>query len=289
VGSEGVRAGMAKVFNKEMPDHRPSDRPGFESPQPLSAVDRVWIILEEFAPERPSMTLSEISTRTGIPLTTTHRTLSHLVRWGALERDREGRYRIGLKLWEIGALAPRSRDLREAAMPFLEDLYEISHQNVQLAVIDGFEAVYIERISGHDAVSVISRPGGRLPLHATGVGLVLLAYAPRATQEQILASPLKTYTPRTISTPTQLEQALAYVRERGFVISSGQIDLSALSIAAPVFGQKDEVVAALSVALAIEDADPNTLVPVVRAAARGVSRALGSARARRLSGDAQRT
>src|SRR5437588_487826 len=88
----------------------------------LSASARAFAVLEAFTPERPSLALSEIARRAALPLTTTHRLLAELCESGALERNVDGTYRIGLRLWEIASLAPRSMPLREAALPFLEDL-----------------------------------------------------------------------------------------------------------------------------------------------------------------------
>ncbi|WP_010692779.1 IclR family transcriptional regulator [Saccharopolyspora spinosa] len=244
-----------------------------------TVASRLFRILETFAPDRPSLTLSAISRHSGLSLTTTHRLVGELAGWGALERDADGRYRIGLRIYELAALTPRGTFLRQVAMPFLGDLYEATRQNVQLGVLDGHEVVYLERISGRDAVPVVSRPGGRLPLHATGVGLVLLAHADRELQEAVLDEPMKRFTDKTIANPRQLRGILAGIRKNGFAISDRQIELSTLSVAAPVHGDTDEVVAALSIVVPAETSDPIALVPAVRAAARGLSRALGSPRA----------
>ena len=119
--------------------------------------------------------------------------------------------------------------------------------------------------------------GGRLPLHATGVGLVLLAHAPPALQEQVLATPLRRYTARTLCSAAALRRVLADVRRTGVAVSDGQIELVALSVAAPVRGPRGDVVAALSVVVPAATSDARAYVPVVRAAARGVSRTLGAA------------
>jgi DNA-binding IclR family transcriptional regulator len=246
-----------------------------------TVTGRVLRVLAAFSAERPDLGLTELSRRAGLPLTTTHRLVGELAEWGALERGPDGRYRVGLRLWEVGALAPRGLGLRESAMPFLEDLYEVTRQNVQLAVLDGTEVVFVERISGRGAVNVITRVGGRLPLHATGVGLVLLAHADPGLQETVLAAPLKRYTPRTMCDPEELRRVLAEVRRTGVAVSDGQIELIALSIAAPVHGPGGDVVAALSVVVPAATADARAYVPVVRAAARGISRALGAPERRR--------
>ncbi|RCW40714.1 IclR family transcriptional regulator [Halopolyspora algeriensis] len=249
---------------------------------------RLFRILDAFSSERSALTLSAISRHSGLALTTTHRLVGELASWGALERDSQGKYRIGLRMYELAALAPRGPVLREVAMPFLGDLYEATHQNVQLGVLDGLEVVFVERLSGREAVRVVSRVGGRLPLHATGVGLILLAHAEHAVQEAVLDAPLKRFTSKTIATPQQLRRVLAEVRRNGFVISDGQIELSNLSVAAPVHDETDTVAAALSVVVPSRGADPRALIPAVRAAARGISRALGSPRALALPASARR-
>jgi DNA-binding IclR family transcriptional regulator len=243
-----------------------------------TVTGRALTLLEAFTASRPELTLSELSARTGLPTSTVHRLSGELVRWGALERDPRGAFRIGLRLWEVASLAPRSRGLREQAMPFLEDLYEATHQNVQLAVLEGREAVYVERISGRDAVGVVSRVGGRLPLHATGVGQVLLAHAPSALQDEVLSGPLRRFTPRTIVDPADLRRTLAEVRRTGAAVCDGQVELRALSVAAPVRGRGGKVVAALSIVVPSKGFEPLALIPAVRAAATGVSRTLGAPR-----------
>ncbi|GAA2547404.1 IclR family transcriptional regulator [Pseudonocardia hydrocarbonoxydans] len=251
---------------------------GRDGPAPATVTQRVLGLLAAFDADHPRLALTELARRAGLPLSTAHRLVGELTGWGALERGDDGRYRIGLRLWEIGALAPRSVGLREAALPFLTDLQEVTGENVQLAVLDGTEVVYVERLSGRRAVNVITRVGGRLPLHATGVGLVLLAHAPPELQERVLAAPLRRYTEHTITTPAQLRRVLADVRRSGVAVSDRQIELVALSVAAPVRAPGGEVVAALSVVVPAAGSDPRAYVPVVRAAARGVSRVLGPPR-----------
>ncbi|QSB16725.1 IclR family transcriptional regulator [Natronosporangium hydrolyticum] len=239
-----------------------------------SVTSKVLALLGAFGPADPALTLSELARRAGISLPTAHRRVAELVEWGALERGEDGRYRIGLRLWEVGALAPRGLGLREQALPFLEDLYDVTHENVQLAIRDGLELVFIERIAGRHAVPVLTRVGGRFALPATGVGLVLLAHAPAEVQEQLLAAPLRRYTALTITDPSALRRVLADVRRQGYAVSDRQVTMDSFSVAAPIRGPDDAVVAAVSLVVAHERADPLTLAPLVRAAGRGISRAL---------------
>jgi DNA-binding IclR family transcriptional regulator len=247
-----------------------------DTPDKLSVTGKLLSVLLAFSAERPELTLTEIAQRAGLALTTAHRLIGELTSFGALERDASGRYRIGLRLWEVASLAPRGLGLRERAMPFMEDLYEITRENVQLAVREDLEVVFVERIAGRHAVSVRTRVGGRFPMHATGVGLVLLAYAPAEVQEQALAAPLRRFTEKTISTANELRETLDLVRRNGFALSNGQVTLDAISVAAPVFGPDTTVVAALSLVVRAEGAQPMALAPAVQAAARGLSRVLAT-------------
>ncbi len=233
-------------------------------------------MLEAFTPARPNLALSEVARRAGLPLTTTHRLLGELCESGALERDGDGTYRIGLRLWEIASLAPRGVPLREAALPFLEDLYEVTHENAQLGVREGHDVVYIERIAGRRAVGVLTRVGGRFPLHASGIGLVLLAHAPENVQREVLEAPLQRFTDYTITDPIRLGRVLAHVRRDGVAVSDRQVTDDAISVAAPIADPAGEVIAALSVVAKAGGAVAARLAPVVRAAALGTSRALSA-------------
>lgn len=241
-----------------------------------SVTAKVLALLAAFAPGAQLLTLTELARRAGISLPTAHRRVAELVEWGALERGPDGRIHIGLRLWEVASLAPHGQGLREAALPFLEDLYEVTHENVQLAVRSGLELVFVERIAGRHAVPVLTRVGGRFALHATGVGLVLLAHAPAQVQEEMLASPLRGYSPKTITDPVRLREVLAAVRRNGYAVSDGQVTLDALSVAAPIRGADDTVVAAVSLVVRAGQVEPTALAPLVQAAARGISRSLAA-------------
>jgi DNA-binding IclR family transcriptional regulator len=241
-----------------------------------TASGKVLAILDSFDPDHTALTLSQLARRSGLPLSTAHRLAAELTTWGGLERGPDQRYRIGLHLWEVASMAPRGLGLREAALPYMSDLYDATHENVQLAVREGIEVVFVERIAGRHAVPVLTRVGGRFPMSATGVGLVLLAFAPAQVQESALAAPMERFTPMTVVDPVRLRRVLAEVRRTGWAVSDRQVTMDALSVAAPVVGPDGQVLAALSVVVQAERAQPATLAPAVRAAARGISRALGA-------------
>jgi DNA-binding IclR family transcriptional regulator len=237
-------------------------------------VGRALHLLGAFDADHRELTLSELARRADLPLSTAHRLLNEFCEWGAVERGEDGLYRIGLRLWELGSLAPRGPGLREAALPFLEDLSLVTRENVQLAVREGTEVVFVERIAGSGAVPVLTRVGGRFALTATGVGLVLLAHAPVEVQEEVLGSPIDRYTERTVTDPVRLRRMLAETRSNGFSISDRQVTMDALSVGAPIRDRQGAVVAAVSLVVRHGSTTPHALARLVRTSAQAISRAL---------------
>ncbi len=241
-----------------------------------TALSRAGAVVSAFDAERRTLSQTDISRRTGLPLTTVHRICGELSSFGALERRSDGKYQIGLRLWEIGSLAPRSQGLREVALPIMEDLFVATQENVQLVVREGNEAVCVERIFGAKAVQLRGGAGSRLPVHASSGGLVILASSESGVIEEVLAGELPRLGANTVVSDHGLRQLLAETRRTGFAVCNRFVDEVAIAVAAPVTDAKGAVVAALSVVASVDTADPRPLVPAVRTAARAISRALGS-------------
>jgi DNA-binding IclR family transcriptional regulator len=239
-----------------------------------SVLGRALAVLGSFSDERPEQTLGEIMAGTGLAAATAHRLVAELVTWGALERPARGRYRIGIRLWQLGSLAPVARDLRDAALPFLQDLGAVTGQVVHLVVLDGHQALFLERLPGHAEVRVRSRVGRRLPLHASGPGKVLLAHAPVAFVDEVVARGLPRMAAGTITDPQHLGLALAEVRRSGYCLSRDEMTDGAASVAAPITGPAGQVVASVSVVVPSSVDNLQTLVPAVRVTAAAVGRAL---------------
>ncbi|MEU1404970.1 IclR family transcriptional regulator [Streptomyces sp. NPDC005728] len=238
-------------------------------------LDKAALILESFTPSGESYRLSELSERTALPKPTVHRLAADLVRLGWLERSGH-HYRLGAKLFELGSLVPRRRDLRETALPFLQDLFEATRETVHLGVREGMEVVYLERIHGHEALQLPSRIGGGLPLTCTGVGKALLAFSGPELTEEVLSSPLPSLTPHSITDPGRLRMALEKIQVSGLAYEEQEAALGVSCIAAPVFAG-GATVAALSVAVPRSRFRPAQLAPAVRTAALGLSRVLRGA------------
>nr|WP_258957178.1 IclR family transcriptional regulator C-terminal domain-containing protein [Rhodococcus globerulus] len=156
-------------------------------------------------------------------------------------------------------------------MPYMEDLSRKSRENVQLAVRESTEVVFVEHIAGLGAVPVFTRPGGRFALSATGVGLVLLAHAPHELQDDVLAQPIERFTSHTVTDPVHLRRVLAEIRSTGIAVSDRQISLDSISVAAPIRDRHGRVIAALSVVADHARSTPRTLIPLIRSTAQAVS------------------
>lgn len=258
-----------------MADPHVEDVPDEEASR--SVVSRALAIIGTFHGGRERQSLSDLSRNSGVPIATAYRIVHRLTEWGALERDEAGKYRIGLRLWEVASLAPRSMGLQRIARPYMQDLYETTHYNVQLAVREGTELVSVERFQNPNYRRGRPRVGGRYALHVTAIGLVLLAHAPDDVREEVLSAPLKRYTPYTYADPDQLRRVLAEVRSHGYAISDRQMDLDHVGVAAPVFGPDGSVIAALSCVLRHDDVDEKNMIHLVRVTANGISRALRKA------------
>lgn len=238
-----------------------------------SVLSRAVRIVEAFGPGDTALTITEIARRSGLHIATASRLVDELGRFGWLQRDEDRRVRIGVRMWEVVSRASPTLSLREAAMPVMEDLHAIVGQHIQLGVMEGDEVLFVERLTAPGSVINITRVAGRLPLHASSSGLLLLAYAPSAQQERILGQPLEVFTEKTISTPSQLRGALAEVRRQGYAFLPGHIHPDATGIAVPVKDPAGRVVAALAIVVP-NDADARSRIAVLQAASAAVSRAM---------------
>lgn len=247
-----------------------------------SVVARALALLYAFDETHRRLTLTELARRARLPVPTAYRLAGELVAGGALVRRANGEYVVGRRLWAQGLLAPVQTGLRQAASPFLNDIHAATLATVHLAVRDGTQVLYLERLSGRASVPVVSRVGSRLPLHATGVGKVLLAHAPQEVQKAVLAD-LPRLTPYTVVQPALLGRQLDKVRRDGFAVTDQEMTLGACSLAVPVYSPDEEtkdgsgaspVVAAIGVVVPSLRRDRTRLLSALQVAAQGIRRSL---------------
>lgn len=203
-----------------------------ESAGGQSVTSRALSILAAFENSTGSLTVAKIAQRAGLPLSTTYRLIAELKEWGGLRRGSDGKYGIGFRIWELGQMA--GRRLRDRAHPYLQDLFDLTHENVHLAIREGTQSLYVDKVYSSRKLPVVSRVGGRLPLHATAVGRVLLANQPEWFVEAFLQRELEQPTPKTVTDPKVLRDVLAETRSDGFSVTMEQMRMGALSVAVPV-------------------------------------------------------
>ena len=212
-----------------------------------SVTSKVLAILEAFEALGSTLTLTQIAEATSVPLSTTHRLVGEMVGWGALDRDEHGRYHVGLRLWEVAQSA--GQQLHDAARPFLQDLFSLTQETSHLAIREGYEALYIDRVYSSKRVPRASRVGGRLPLHATAVGKILLAYEEPWLRDAYVSRSLAAPTTRTHVNPTRLLQELTAIREQGYATTFEEVRAGSCSIAVPVLHEEGPAEAALGLVM----------------------------------------
>ncbi|MEV4708760.1 helix-turn-helix domain-containing protein [Actinoplanes sp. NPDC049316] len=228
-------------------------------------ASRLLRVLDAFSAARPELSLADISRTTGLPSATLYRLLRELTDHGAIQRTSTGRYAVGLRLWEIGRLAPAVSRLDEVAVPYLAALYEATHGASHLAVPLGAEALCVVAISGLQTVQPVLPAGARVPLESPGIGRVLLAYAsPDVLAEVLEGGGRSTY---------RIRQELVEIRRSGVAVTG--VGSRSFSVAAPLVGPHGAVMAAVSVAVRTTG-DSLVLIRMVRRAAARISRELGT-------------
>jgi DNA-binding IclR family transcriptional regulator len=262
----GVEAGRSGLRCRAVDD---------DSGIPESVIGRIGLVLNAFGPDDADLGLTELARRSGIAKPTVHRLAAQLVEAGFLERL-ESRYRLGVRLFELGQRVPSSRRLREAALPFMEDLYVATRETVHLAVPDGIEVMYLEKISGHRPVDAPSRIAGRMPMYCTATGKAMLAHSSEEVVERVLGGVLARRTPYTQTVPDVMRGELIEIRKSGVAVEREETRLGYVSVAAPLFGRRNTLVGAMSVTGPAYRTQLDSLSAIVRTAGRALSRVLES-------------
>ncbi|WP_043235201.1 IclR family transcriptional regulator domain-containing protein [Streptomyces violaceusniger] len=248
--------------------------PNRHSGRPLHGepiLERAFRILGAFTETGESLPLHRLAARAGLPKSTTSRIANQLMGVGALERLDDGEFIVGLQLLEIASLAPRGHGLRAAALPFMEDLHQVTRQHILLAVRDGHEAVLVERLSARDAAAVKYRVGGRLPLTETGIGIALLTHAPDQVRDEALSG---------VPDASHLRRLMATVRMEGVCAMTGPNPLrtgptTMSTVAAPILNHRGDLLGALSIVAPDEGGTQAAVRIALRTASLAVSRTIG--------------
>jgi len=227
-----------------------------------SVAERISLLIDAFDASSPTLTLSQLTERCGLPKSTVHRMADQLVDLRWLERAPTG-YRLGIRFFEIGGLVTARNHLRERALPWLTDLQATTGCSVHLGLLEGNDVVILEKMWGHGTASLPTRVGGRMPAYCTATGKALLAFAGEARIEEAITAGLVARTGHTIVVPEVLRAELARVRDAGWALETEENVRGLACVAAPIRGA-GRAVAAVSVSGPVERVEVSRVAPVVR-------------------------
>lgn len=233
-------------------------------------------VLEALAADRCELTLADLARALELPKATAHRIVHALASRGYLERDsRTGAYRLGLRVWQLGCHVVNQLRLREVARPFLEQLATKTEEHVNLCILDGNEAVFIDIIESPKPVRPYTYLGGRVPAYCSATGKAMLAFQTEEVISGVLRKGLKPFTDRTIVEPRRLRGELHRIRSMGYAVNLEEWREDVCGLAAPVWNHENKVVGAVSITTLASRFDEQEFSSPVLAAARGISHALG--------------
>ncbi|HEU5232739.1 MAG TPA: IclR family transcriptional regulator [Terriglobales bacterium] len=253
---------------------------------PVGVVTKVLHILETLHAAPSGLQLKDVAQLTGINKSTAYRFLAHLEHEGYVFRDSSGAYAIGVRLARLASGASYQTTLRKLSRPILQQLWRVTGETVNIAVLDGREVLYLDVMESSHTFRLVSQVGMRRPVYCTALGKAMLSFIPEEEQQYFFEGmSFERFTPHTIRGAVQLRKEFALIRQRGYSIDNEEAYLGSRCIAAPIFEASGKIAAALSVS------GPTTRVtrervPVVAAAAKSaataISRTLGYAVAQKI-------
>jgi DNA-binding IclR family transcriptional regulator len=244
----------------------------------VQSVDRAVAILEILARDGEAG-VTDIARELGVHKSTAFRLMAALDRRELVAQDSaRGKYRLGVGIVRLAGAAGARLDLVQESRPVCQALAREVGETVNIAVLSGSDALYLDQVAGPSALSPHNWAGQRIPLHATSDGKILLAYLAPERAAECLKAPLQRFTDRTITARSQLDRALAEVRERGYATTIEELEVGLTAIAAPVRNADGDVVASISTSgpsFRIPTGRIPTIAVTVRRAAAEISRRLG--------------
>lgn len=220
---------------------------GRQSDDAVKSLLKVVSLLEAFSTSRRSMSLAELVAASGFPRSTTHRLAASMRDVGLLDQDgHRDRYRLGLKLFELGNTVLANMDLHREARPFVDALSRVSGHLVHLAVFDGRQAIVIHRVDPSPDSGTPLTLIEAAPVHCTSVGKAIMAFQPAEKIDAIIAGGLKRFTDATITDGRKLKSELKLIRSRGYAVDEGEHQPGIRCVGAPIHDRTGRVVAGLS-------------------------------------------
>lgn len=238
---------------------------GRSSEAGVSLLERAFRMLRALPADGTAMAVPDLAHAAELPVSTTHRLVAELARLGAVDRGPQG-VSMGLGLWELGERSAALRQLREAALPELIELYESTGENVHLGVLVGHEVLYAAKANGKRAIPTLSEVGQRHPLHTTGVGRAILLTRSPEWLDEYLREPLEAETRHTITDAAKLREVIVAEAGKGWAYTRQEMTLGNISIAMPLRERPGLPAAAIGIVAHASSADEVRLLPLLRRA-----------------------
>jgi IclR family transcriptional regulator, KDG regulon repressor len=250
-------------------------------PHTILVLEKAISLLGRFDGNRPEWGVTELSKELRINKSTVSKIISTLENHGFLGKNTETRkYRLGLRLFELGSLVAAQLDLQKEALACMEELNKKVEETIHLVVMNDFDIVYINKVEGPGGLRISTRVGGRLPAHCTGVGKILLAaLSPEELRLFLKKRPLKKFTSSTITDPEILKQSLDAVREQGYALDNEEFSGGLTCVAAPIKNYSDKIIGAISISGSthrLREKNLESLISQLKKTAQKVSQRLGS-------------
>jgi DNA-binding IclR family transcriptional regulator len=255
---------------------------GDKKPSHIQSVERALILIGIMAESPQEISLTEIATKSGWPKSTVHGLLATLRDYRFVDQSPEtGRYRMGVRLFELGNLVAKSWDVRTIAKSHLRRLSESAGETVHLATESDGEVLYLDKVESKQIIRIVSEIGGRLPMHCSGLGKVLLAYRSKADIRRIMDKRgMASMTTRTITSLPRLFEELEKIRSQGYGMDDGEIMNNLRCVAAPIFDGSGQARYAVSVSGLYSNMHGESLsrvIQLVTQVAKMVSHSMGAA------------
>jgi len=245
----------------------------------IQSIVRAADVLELFLLAHQELSVKEISEKLGLSKSTVHGIIKTLEFRGYLQQNPDDlKYRLGMKLFELGNRVSQQFDLGKIARPVIKELVEKLKETVHLVMFERGEVIYIEKLDGPHALRIYSQVGKRAPIHCTGVGKAILAFQTEKEQEQLLAGELETFTEYTMTNKEEIKKQLESIRKQGYAIDDEEIELGLKCVAAPIFDHKGKAIGAISCAapkMRINEQRLKTVIKGVKQAANQISQSMG--------------
>lgn len=246
----------------------------------LKSVEKALQILETFTISHSELSVAELEEQLSLPKVSIYRFLRVLLKRGfVMQNPQTRKYRLGIKVFELGSIVLKDMELRKVAFPLIEELSRKSGETVHLGVLDGKEVVSIEGAESGHSLRTSLPIGKRVYLHSTGIGKAILAFLPESEAQSIIQDKgLPGFTPKTITAPPTLHKELRLIKQQGYAVDNEENESGIRCVAAPILDASRHVLASVSISgpsIRITDERIPELAKIVIKTNREISKALG--------------